>query len=1245
MGAIWRARDRTTGDRVALKVLHFSTEKNRVRFLREAHTLAGLEHEGIVRYIEHGTIDESTPFLVMEWLEGVPLSRIFKQGVLSLEQARRLGVSVCRTLAWAHDRGVVHRDLKPSNLLVLDDDFARVKLLDFGIARAGGMPALTGAETMLGTPGYMAPEQARGDPNLDGRADLFSLGCVLYKVITGRAVFAGSDALAILAKVCFEPAPRLRTIKPDVPEALDALIMRLLKKEPADRPTSAASVAEALLAMRFAAQLGVPRPSVSAPAISDRERRLISVVACKMPTDPDESDGLAMWSARLPQLHALVEPFGARLELLATGSAVAALWGRGSATDQAMLSARCALALRSAVPGAIVAIATGSGELSGHLPVGDVIETAAELLRRDATSGVRVDETTASLLESRFVMTVGTDGPVLVSERRISDAPAGSSLHHALSFVGRDRELERISEALASAAAGGSSCAVIVGAAGVGKTRLVSESLRGRRDLTVIAGRGDPLRKRSALAPFKQALRSLFGVRTRDTHEAIKAKIDRGLASRMNEPTLTRTTAFLLELLGSPLEIADERLRAARRDASIMYDQTARAITDVLIVESAARPTVLWLEDLHHIDSTSVVLISEVLRRVRSLCVLVTARPEALLDFPIFARHASQVELSPLDEDWCGVLVRSALGDDVPSEVIKRVTARSEGKPRYLEEFIWAEMDGKGADTPHAVVAMTHTRLEHLSPETRRILRAGSVLGDRFTKDELVALLGTESSEELTGGLLELVRNDWIDEEREVESVRYAFRHDVVRDVAYAMLTDDDRGSAHRAAAVWLEANSADDVALVGEHWFRGGEEGRASSWFARACRDALNRNDFDGCLAWGERALACGASDEIAAEIRRRQAEVHNARGAHALAEVAAREALARATGSSEDYFRAGGELIVSLSRQAKVDEISSTASALLACPIDTDTAGALAIALSFACSTLAFVRRPEAERILAEIDVVVTRYEQGEVLVLARLDEARANLAIAKGDLDAYVAIMLSVADSFEIAGAEKSACFAAVNLGYVSIQLGRPEEGVRTLEAALARAKDFGFGYAELAATHNLGLALARVGRLLEGMAMERAAIVLAKERGDTRVVGASRAYLARMLLDRGDAQAAEAEARAAVHVLKTTGSSTLAMAHSIHALTLMALGRSQDALVASRCAVAAHEANDDRAEYDSLVRLAHARALHATGDVEAATRVLSEARAFLQTSADKISDAIARRHFLVDVADNRAVWEPA
>ncbi len=252
MGVVFQAEDPHLRRLVALKVMRpslaASAEYHR-RFLREARLAAAIDHEHIVTVYQVGE-DRGVPYLAMQLLRGQTLEDKLERagGRLPLAEVLRVGREIAEGLAAAHSRGLVHRDVKPANVW-LEEGRGRVRIVDFGLARGSEPDAqFTQAGAVIGTPAYMAPEQASGAA-VDARCDLFSLGAVLYKAATGESPFGGRDTLSVLhALATRTPTPPHRLV-PSLPPMFSGLVMRLLAKDPADRPQSAREVVEVIEAL------------------------------------------------------------------------------------------------------------------------------------------------------------------------------------------------------------------------------------------------------------------------------------------------------------------------------------------------------------------------------------------------------------------------------------------------------------------------------------------------------------------------------------------------------------------------------------------------------------------------------------------------------------------------------------------------------------------------------------------------------------------------------------------------------------------------------------------------------------------------------------------------------------------------------------------------------------------------------------------------------------------------------------
>ncbi len=822
MGVVYRAKDRSTDTIIALKVLRSA---DAARFVREGEVLAKLTHPGIVKYVAAGRLSSGELYLAMEWLEGETLAQRFGRAGLSVEEAVQLGMRLAEGLGFAHARGVIHRDIKPSNIFLPSQMLLAAKILDFGIARFRNVRSeITRTGVMIGTPGYMSPEQARGDRHIDPRCDVFSLGCVIYKCLTGQNAFRGTDPLAVMAKILVEPPPRPSAAGVIVPDELEALIVRMLAKDPAGRPADGNEVlAELAKVLKALGTQDTAPPSRKRASLLEAEQRLCAVVmaAHVLPSGTAGNDsavdmkdiGTLRYDTVQPPLgvgdglgigeeEELVEPdqaatrvhpegvhtmlsaavstHGGQLEPMAEGSVVATFLASSSASamDLAVRAARCALSMRAVVPDCAMSLATGRGTMAERFPLGEVIDRAASMLRHRpkrpqaaAQSPVRVDEVTAGLLDTRFELSGDRAGLLLVGEREHMES-ARTLLGRPTPCVGRERELGVViglfDEAVAEP---GARVALVTADAGIGKSRFAHEvlgKLRGRgHAFEVWMGRGDPM---SAGAPFSMIappLRRAAGILDNEPLVVKQKKLRARVGRHVAHADLQRVTEFLGELLQIPFPDKDSvQLRAARQEAVLMGDQMRRAWEDFVAAECAASPLLFVLEDLHWGDVPSVELIDQVLRTLHDepFMVLALARPEIDDVFPNLwqERMIHAFRLGPLSRRGCEKLVREMLGNGVPDAVVTRLVERSAGNAFYLEELIRATADGKGESLPETVLAMVQARLEGLRAEARRVLRAGSVFGQTFSHGGVKALLGgAERDEEIQHELSHL-------EEREI---------------------------------------------------------------------------------------------------------------------------------------------------------------------------------------------------------------------------------------------------------------------------------------------------------------------------------------------------------------------------------------------------------------------------------------------------------------------------------------------
>ncbi|WP_437909873.1 protein kinase [Sorangium sp. So ce327] len=1369
MGTVYKAYDRLGGAAVALKIVRLRNEIQIERFEREAALLAALVHPGIVRYVAHGSTPEGDRYLAMEWLDGEDLAARLARGVLPASEGLLLVRRAADALAFAHARGIVHRDIKPSNLFLPGGDAGRVKLVDFGIARPSsdaGRVTVTGG--VLGTPGYMAPEQVEAHSVPDPRSDVFSLGCVLFECLAGQPAFASASPMAALSRVLLMSPPRLRDVRSDAPAPLDELVARMLSRQPGDRPRDGAEVAaelDRIAAMRGGWTAPPDAPTLAGGAAPDApahglgprdraaltlgEQRVVSLVllgepghgaarapqpapqAQEAPGEPPPASRRSQppasrrsqlppgssrlqpstSSARAAEIRSLVELHGGRLTQLVPGVEIVMMSGPGSAVDRAERAAQCALALRTELPAAPLCVITGRGVFSAGLAEGDVIDRGLAELRvaldEREVRAVRIDGATADMLGPRFIVAHAAPsapgGPLFLYGERAVDEIAPALLGKRTPCVGRARELSMLHGVLAGCISESLASAVLVlGPPGAGKSRLRLElfaALRQRDEpIEILWGRADSGSPGSPFGMIADVLCRAAGLRARDPAWARQRKLKQRLGRHLGGPALDRAAAFLGEISGAPSPEHARMVRAARQSATGMSDGVGAAWEDWLAAECAARPVLLALEDLHWGDAATVRLLDATLRNLRELplILLALARPDVHRLFPSLwaEREVQTIKLGPLPRRASAELVRAALGEPVPEGVVARLVERAGGNPFYLEELIRAVASGKEELLPDSVLGTVEARLDAEGNEGKRVLRAASIFGDRFSKRGVAALLGGEERlADVEAWLTALADRELVAPASAsaglADAADYVFRHTLVREAAYAMLTERDRALGHRLAGAWLERSASADPRGVAEHFRRGGEPGRAVRWYRRAAEQSLEANDLRAAIERAACGEACGAEGEDLGALRLVAAEVNVWTGDLAAAEELGASAAELLPAGCAGWFRAVTQIAAAAGKLGAVDRVARWAAvaegmsaappsfassapptfASAAPPTVASAAppsaahfapGAPASAASAALSSgAAALRRAriacfcecgaqlvfggryaEADALLARIDEDLRAHPPPDAELVAMAQQLRAIRASAGGDPEACLEGLEAALAAFEQAGDRRSACVIGANLGFIYAELGELGAAESVLRAALEAADRMGLRELETVALHNLGHALGLLGKLDEAQLVERRAVEAFQQRGDLRMEGVARTYLAKIALLSGDAATAEREARAAEAALHVAPR-LRAAAVAVRARALLAAGEVAAALGAARAAFGELAALGSLEEGESLVRLAYAEALAASGAHGEASAVLSEARELLLARARRIADPRRRERFLTAVPENASI----
>jgi eukaryotic-like serine/threonine-protein kinase len=1256
MGQVFRGHDRASGEAVAIKVISEEQGHRSARFAREVELLSELSHPGIVRYIAHGEAPSGAHFLVMEWLDGEDLKARLEREALTVSEAVTLATRAAEALGAAHARGIVHRDLKPSNLFLPGGRIAQVKVLDFGIAHRDGRTQLTQTGMVVGTPGYMAPEQARNRGAIDARVDVFALGCVLFQCLTGTPAFDGDSIIGVLGKILFGAAPRVSALWPEVPEDLDALVAQMLASEPTLRPSDGANLAAALAALGPLAHRagGAPRGDVvKTLAITGLERRFLSVILLGSVAEADEP------ALTEPALQRAITPYGGRLEQLADGTAIVVLEAdRQVATDQAAQAARCALALRAVANGRPMAIAMGRTESTSRLPEGDVIDRASRLLSDMVrVSGdlppIALDEVSAGLLDARFDV-IERDAGLLLRGERVLMPGARTLVGRPTQCVGRDWELTLLAGILDECIDEAEARVVVVtAAAGVGKSRLAAEFVtriqqRGE-PVAIWVGRGDSLRAGSTLDLLAQALRGALGIHGGEPLEDRRDTIRARVAAHVRASEQKRVAEFLGELVGAPLpggDHASAALKAARQDAQLMNEQMRRAWMDFLEAEAAVHPVVLVLEDLHWGDFGTVRFIDAALRdrRERPWMVLALARPEVFEVFPrLWAerQNVQEVRLKELGRKAGVRLVRQVLGDRVGPETMERMVTQADGNAFYLEELIRAVAEGKDNALPDTVLAMVETRLGRLTIEARRVLRAASLFGQVCWESGVTVLLGGAMGTTMVGEwLARLVEQEVLvvrSESRFPEQRELGFRHALLREGAYATLTEQDKRLGHRLAGEWLAQHGEDDPMVLAGHFERGGEGARAASYYLSASEQAFHILDLEVTVARAALGLGCEASPELRIALLGMRCEAcFQGRQMVSVVMPDAEELMRSAPRGSIPWVQGMIVYLQGTMLAGRMGDFLAAIEVLRAADPPPEAAGKMVLLFITAVCMLDFLGQVPEGTLLEQRLFAIVR-SSGDREPLARFWwNVIIGMRAGYAHEDPWTGLQYSDAIQavFDMIGGERVFLNMQLARGLNLWYLGASAAAERILEPIVAA--DDTLGPVSSLRRFHLSWLLADRGALDEARALA------------TRLCEYGQAYqlpleelrgrwvLAEVLRRMGDLEAAERELQAALAM-------AIPLDHPGVLATLsvlrLAQGRAGEALVAAEDAVARCTAMDGCGMFrGAFVRLAHAEALHATGAHDAARHAIAAARTRLFAIADRIADPDYKASFLENVPEN-------
>jgi tetratricopeptide (TPR) repeat protein/tRNA A-37 threonylcarbamoyl transferase component Bud32 len=1282
MAEIWIGTDLETDARVAIKRLFLWPGQTvdaelRSRLLRETEALRRLSHPRVVRYLDAGFDKDGHPFLALEWLEGENLAARQQRAPLSLNLATEVARQTLDALDICHGRGIIHRDIKPANLFLVgdDDDSPEVRVVDFGLARVGGdLTRLTRTGVVMGTLHYLAPEQVRANVPLDHRVDIYAVGVVLYELCTGQLPFRAEEPVAVMLKIVSDTPEFPTQVRPEIPTWLEDVILRAMRRSPADRYASAAEMARAL-----EGQTAERTRSMRAPVqaeLRSLEHRLVCLL-CVEPASTEDVPSTLFDAVE----HEVAAAGGTSLRLL--GRQAVGFFGlERTSGDEALRTVRAGLNILGsravALPlrrdlrlqAATIHVEVGQGlhldsqELDrigralGQLPPGELV----------------LDEGTRHLLGDQVQLHRLGEHFAVRSLRQ--EATGGRRVLGELTpLVGREVELAGLRATIERAFEEEEPEAVLLlGPAGIGKSRLLQEAMPELRDRCKLCLEARPDSSRVG-TPYSLLADGLF--RAAGIHigqeRGMQQRALRGFVDRLGATEVHDSLIFIGAAIGIPDEEAP-LLATARSDPKVMHEGITRAFIRLVEAAGAHGPVALCLDDLHWADGESLRLCVQLVEQLprTPLVLLATARPELLEREPrVFPTEDTEVvEVKPLRPKAMGRLVRSVLGSRLSADVEALLVARSDGNPYFAEELIsWMVAAGTLARTekgwqlqgdpsqlelPAGIEGAIQGRLDRLDPELKDLLKSASAFGEVFWEQGCEAL-GHEACGELLG---RLGQADFVfphARARIAGTTEWAFRHSLVRQVAYHMLPQERRRELHLQAAIWLEEVGETDAAILAYHFEKGGDIARAADCHARAGARALTEGSLERAVAAFEASLR----DEEAAPRVRCQRVM----------------GLARALYRQGRYEEAAERL---RGLDPVLDQVSATEWPQLSAKV-----GVLRGQILF-CTSRYNLAETVLRRVTEFLDQHVPGGEdsfegrqtlfwviwaQGRYADAGRVGEELFELARTDGRGDHLCVSKLALAYYHVVDGDLSRSLALSEEAGEHARQIGHPFREVDALLALAAARELVGLYEEALATLHTaheaatrvtspqhlagietlLGRVNAALGRLDEAMRHFGSAAGRARALGDNRTLAIAMAGEART---RCQAAAAPAELEAGAQL--ATGALVLvadsappveAEAHLALALIHLRSDRPAEAVTEALAAVALLDALGAQERFEIEILLAAHDALVAAGRAEEAAPMLRRAAERLQQRAGHIEDAGVRASFLGRVPHNVRVRELA
>jgi serine/threonine protein kinase/tetratricopeptide (TPR) repeat protein len=1252
MGTVYRGRDLRRGDLVAVKVVRANSLELLKRLGREAEVLSELRHPCLVSFREWGALPDGGAFIAMEWIQGIELGQQLRQAPLRLPQAIAMGLGLASALALVHSRGIIHRDIKPNNVVLREGDPSRPVLLDFGIAALANLPSgLTIAGLAIGTPGYMAPEQVRGE-TIDERADVYGLGCLLFHAITGTAPFVGDSAVAVVSEVLLREPPRLADRTANVPQALNDLMASLLAKDRAQRPANGAELLDRLT--KLSATLG--RELSTTSGVSLQERRTIAVVSLNFSGPPEEpsppSDHLDQTVVdfdEVPQsttrnfvspipgafVPALAAQFGGAVEPRPGGHALVTFSSEASAAQAAQQAARFAVQALEFAPLCGVGVAIGPSVVGAPVDAA-LIEHAAALA--DQLGTIRTDAGVRSLLGDAFEIDFSASVFRIV---RSKDSTSQRKVR------GRERELSLFASTARSIAKSKvQETLVLVADAGLGRTTVLREFESREYALeqppAFIFVAGDPVRNQPMVLTRALVQRALL---------AYGGSLEKALEALAADPTLAHAFPVLKLMTSREHDTPDPALRPLLLDPLLLEERVATAFADLLRqLGRRCGAVTIAIDDVQLVDSASLRVLHQSLLQLRDTGVLLLLTCNQLLDPKLRAElePCAVMRMIPLSNSAAAAMLADQLGPEFGQSRFDDIVGVAKGHPMLLKELARQALTSPNVDLSSTnLLAAMEARVARLDPDLRRVLRAASVFEGSFWETGLLQVMGDsrDSRALLNTQLNKLAEKDFVTrlaESRHAGEIEWRFVNAVARDAAYAMLSDADKMRGHALAAEWLLRVGEKEPAILARQFAFAGEKQLAAQHWLNAANQAYFHQDHAMARTLLERVLALEPDPSVSFNAKLVLAEILFWAGHFDEALGYTAEALGYFSWGTQGWLDAMGVAARCTLRQSKTSDLSPIRAMVTAVRTNPNLAPDPRSLATLVTWCLRQQARALAVEVIEVLGAAALRNSKDDLGGKACHLRCRSWLAAADGDYADCLAFDSEAMHCAAQIGDRRLLATSLSDIGYDLMMLGAYEEAEANFRSAQELAAQVGLLPLVATIDHNLGLVLHRLGRDDEAIAMETRALSVGRGNGDHLLLAYCDHYLGQIYLDRGELDLAEQHLESAAQ-----GQTHPELRSAVLAkLSRVAQKKGWHGLARLRLEEALRIADQLTIEEDhQLIPITQLLYFQETNDTEGFRRQLRYTLDALLQRANRIRDPQRRQSFLERVPDHRIVMDAA